>query len=106
MPERADIDASFVADAWPWISSVVLDGQVVLFDETTGRVHLLNDSGSIAWQLFDGRTPLGEIAATIAEAAGAEPHAVLYDIVAFTRVMADLGSLVGFDARAVDPPVP
>jgi hypothetical protein len=101
MAELDTIDVDFVATPWAWIASVVLDGEAVLYDETTGRVHLLNETGSIVWQLLDGASSVGDIATAIAEAAEADVDAVTFDVVSLVRMLADLGVLVGFEPRPV-----
>jgi hypothetical protein len=95
------IDVDFVPAPWEWIASVVLDGEAVLYDEATGRVHQLNGSGTIVWQLLDGGTSVGDIAGAIAEASGVDADAVTFDVVSLVRMLADLGVLVGYEPRPV-----
>lgn len=106
MAEHVTIDRAFVAEPWDRIAATELDGEVVLYDEQTGRVHVLNHSGAVVWQLLDGTASVGEIAAAIAEASGGDLDAVTFDVLALVRMLADLGVLVGFDPAEVEPPAP
>lgn len=95
------IDTHFAAEPWPWVASVELDGEVVLYNETNGRVHLVNDSGSLVWQLLDGATTVAEIGDAIAEATGGDVDVITYDVLSLVRMLADLGVIVGFDPKPV-----
>jgi hypothetical protein len=106
MSDSGVVDADLKPAPWPWISAVVLDGEAVLYDEHTGRVHHLNPSGTIVWRLLDGEATIAEIAAAIAEAAGAEVDVVVADVVGLVTMLGQLGVIVGIDPAAVEPPSP
>lgn len=106
MSDRGDIDATLAPELRPEVSAVVLDGEAVLYDEWTGRVHLLNPSGSVALQLLDGETTIGEIGAALAEATGADEIEVTGDVIAMTRMLAEVGVLVGFDPLPIQQSPP
>jgi hypothetical protein len=106
MPELATIDATFAPEPWPWIASAILDGEAVLYDEDTGRVHVLNRSGTIAWQLLDGVSTIEQIGTDIADALGAEPVDIISNIIDLVRMLATLGVIIGFDPAAIEPPSP
>jgi hypothetical protein len=100
------IDTEFAAEPWPWIASVVLDREVVLYDETNGRVHVLNESGSIVWQLLDGDSTIADIGRAIAEATEGDIEAITSDVLFLVRMLADLGALSGFEPRSAAWPSP
>lgn len=106
MTDHSLIDVSFAPAVAPSISAVLLDGEAVLYDEQSGRVHHLNPSGTIVWQLLDGRTTIAEIAAAIAEAAGANEDVVLADSIGLVQMLGQLGVIAGIDPAAIEPPSP
>jgi hypothetical protein len=92
------VDASFAVARRPGVAWALLD-RVVVYDPDTGRVVRLNDSGSLLWQVLDGETPLGDLAAELSDAYGSDRHAVETDVVAMARRLARLGLL----AQAAQP---
>jgi len=106
MVELRTIDAHFAPAPWPWVASVELDGEVVLYDEDTGRVHLLNESASIVWQLLDGESTIEQIGRDVAGAAGVEPLEVISQVIDLVRMLAGVGVIRGFDPAAIEPPSP
>jgi hypothetical protein len=102
----APIDEAFVPEPWPWVTWVVLDGECVVYNETTGGVHVLSESGSVAWQLFDGAASLGDVAGAIADALEIDLGVVQHDVTALARRLAELGLLVGYDPAEIEPPAP
>jgi hypothetical protein len=106
MSELATIDDGFVPEPWPWVTWVELDGECVLYNATTGGVHVLSASGRVAWQMFDGTMSLGDAAAAIADALGVDGEVVRGDVTALVQRLAELGLLVGFEPAAIEPPAP
>jgi hypothetical protein len=106
MVELRSIDAHFAPAPWPWVASAVLDGEAVLYDEDTGRVHLLNESASIVWQLLDGESTIEAIGRDVAAAVGADALLVISQVIDLVRMLAELGVIVGFDHAAIEPPSP
>ncbi len=47
------------------LESVELDGEAVVFEIATGRVHRLNATGAAIWRLVDGSRSAATIAASI-----------------------------------------
>ena len=86
------IDAGFAIARRPGVAWALLD-HVVVYDPDSGRVVRLNDSGSLLWQVLDGGTPLGDLAADLSDAFGSDRHAVEADVVALARRLARLGLL-------------
>ena len=68
---------------------VDLDGEVVIFDERTNVTVVLNRTASTLWQVFDGTTTLGAIAAEFIATANAPAETIESEIVAVTRQLAD-----------------
>jgi len=59
------------------LTVVELDGEAVIYDESTGALHHLNPSATIVWSLCDGATQDVEMAAEIADAYGVAADGVL-----------------------------
>lgn len=67
----------------------VIDGRAVLVSLSSNWMHELNEVGSRAWALMDGRT-MGEIADTIADEFGTGREEALRDLVAFVERLCEL----------------
>jgi len=62
-----------LATCWvrnPGVHSVELDKEAVLYDEPTGRLHMLNPSATLIWTCLDADVTGGELAAELADAFG------------------------------------
>jgi len=79
------------------VHAVEIDGEAVLLDEATNRLHVLNPSGTLVWACFDGAATIGEIVADFCAELGQPRDAVLADTLAVTRHLADEGLLEGFE---------
>ncbi len=84
-PERADA-----------VYTVVLDGEAVLLDEGEDRLHLLNHTATLLWQLYDGAATLAELADDISEELGIARDEVLADLIGMSRHLAREGLLAGY----------
>ena len=62
------------------VAYVVVDGEAVLWSVDPEAMHVLNPTASLVWQLLDGDVDIAELAADIAESAGADPTEVRSDI--------------------------
>lgn len=87
------IDASFVPRARGTISGVDLDGEAVLYDEATGRLHHLSPHATLVWSCFDGRASVAELVADLSEAYGVHGHVIEADVLTLTRQLARRGLL-------------
>ena len=96
------IDAGFAPARSVDAYAVVLDGEAVILDERLDRLHLLNHTATLLWQLFDGDATLAELAAELSDELGADRAAVLADLVAISGHLGDEGLLEGV-ARREDP---
>lgn len=97
------IDAAFVARRRGDVAVEELDHELVVLDERTGRLHVLNPTATVVWQCLDGDADLATLAVELATAFGAEADAVRADLLTLARQLADDGLLVGFEP---DPPAP
>jgi len=93
------IDAEHVVMRHPNVASAELDGEVVLFDETTDALHLLNPTAAAVWLRIDGLATVRELAADLAAAFGADPEVVRRDLMALLRELDSDGLLAEVGAR-------
>jgi coenzyme PQQ synthesis protein D (PqqD) len=78
--ERNDaLDGSFVPAASPGIVAVDADGEAVLVDEAHDHLHLLNSSGALLWQCFDGESSIADICFDLADELGVPFERILTD---------------------------
>ena len=83
--------AEFVAARNPSAYTVEIDGEAVVLDQTSNRLHLLNSSAALLWACFDGRSSLGEICTDIAQAVDASYDQVLSDSVVVLQSLSHEG---------------
>jgi hypothetical protein len=57
-----------------------LDGETVIFSETTGELTLLDPVGTVTWHLLDGLTSVEQLSLELAEAFGAPHEQVRADV--------------------------
>ncbi len=76
-----------------------LDGEMVLLDERTGTVHVLNASAALVWKGCDRPADLGELAGSLAAAHEADPTTVERDVLALGRQLLAMGLV-----QLCDPP--
>jgi PqqD family protein of HPr-rel-A system len=50
------------------VEHVVVDGEAVVYDPTTGTLHHLNATATVVWQCCDGRGDVEELVDELAEA--------------------------------------
>lgn len=85
------------------VASAEVDGEVVLYDEGTGRIHLLNASAALIWACCDGSVTLDELAGELGQATAADPHQVRADVMALVGRLGRLGLLAGVWEESQDP---
>ena len=56
----------------PDVHAVELDGETVVYDRPTRRLHLLNPSATVIWMALDGQVTGDELVAELAEQFGVE----------------------------------
>ncbi len=74
-----------VLTARPGLTSVEIDGEIVLYDGGTRRLHRLNPAAATVWRCLDGKGTRSEIARDIADVYGAPAGDVLDDVVQTAR---------------------
>ena len=95
---------SFVPLPRESVHTVEIDGEAVLLDEVSQRLHHLNGAGTLVWTCFDGESSIGEIVTDLSVELGAARTVVLADVLGMTRRLADEGLLANVGARHSDPP--
>jgi predicted ATPase len=107
-PELIDpdtLDLTYAVGPADTLSTVELDGETVIYDDSNGSIHLLDPIATVVWSVFDGTSSLEEIAADLTEAFGADPEQVRSDVVSLVRNLGHSGLLAGVQgdgtARAV-----
>jgi Coenzyme PQQ synthesis protein D (PqqD) len=94
---RTKVDEHLAPARAEAVHTVEVDGEAVLLDERTGRLHLLNPSGALVWACFDGVSSIAEIVDDISDELGAPRDVVLADTLAVSRQLADEGLLANVD---------
>lgn len=92
---QVDVDLSLVPVRRPTVTGVELDGETVLYDEATGRVHHLNHQAALVWMFLDGQTSLAELTADLADAFQVDPATMSHDVLTLARRFVDEELLAG-----------
>jgi hypothetical protein len=82
-PDR--INGAFAPVIGSWVTSVELDGESVLYDETSGVLHLLDAVATVVWDRLDGTATLDDLAADLSRTFATDRRRVRGDLVAFAR---------------------
>jgi hypothetical protein len=93
------IDDSFVPHRAASVHAVEIDGEAVLLDEATARLHLLNATGTLVWRCFDGASALSEIVDDVSAVMDVPRRQVLADSLALVRRLVDERLLVDATSR-------
>lgn len=94
MTDTADaIGPSAVVKARSDVTTVELGDEIVIYDDSTGKLHHLNPQGGVLWRWLDGSGPLADLAADVSAAYEADRAAVEADVVALARSLASRGLL-------------
>lgn len=94
--DRSDqraIDPETIARARADVASVELDGEVVLYDDRSRRLHRLNPTAAALWRCLDGSVPLRQIAADIADVYKVGESVVLPQVITIAHSFARQGLL-------------
>jgi len=82
-----------------------LDGELILVNrEDDDSVHVLNPSGAVIWNCFDGEGTLGDIADDLAEVFEQPVDEIREDVLEITRWIGEEGLLVGVVPSDDDTP--
>lgn len=95
--EPPDIGPRFAAAARSDVIAEELDGELVLLDERTGRLHVLNATAALVWRCLDGAVDVTTLATEISEELGADHDTVYQDVRALVHRLASDGLLEGYE---------
>lgn len=70
------------------VAHVEVDGEGVLYDETTNRVHVLDPIATLIWSGLDGHTTLEELSEELSRAFEADVKRVRMDVLDAVRELA------------------
>lgn len=62
------VDGDFAPRPAPAVLATELDGELVLLDPRTDRLHLLDQLATLIWNVFDGEVTVDELTADLADA--------------------------------------
>lgn len=79
---------SFVPARRDGISEAEVDGELVLLDNSTGALHVLNRVGAAIWSELDGARKVDEIVADLSNASGSQVERVREDVARFLHELA------------------
>jgi len=85
------------------VEEALLDGELVLYNPVDHRIHHLDRTGAVVWQLLDGSATVGELVADIAEAFGVPTEQVEADVSEILISLAGEGLLVDTASGRLDP---
>lgn len=97
-----DVDASFVPRRRARVSTAELDGEAVLYNEDTGRIHSLDRIATLVWSCFDGAASVRAIAHELAGAFEVDLVVVETDVLTLVRRLGAEGLIVGVAADPAD----
>ena len=90
----SDVISRIVGQPAPTVSEIALDGELSLFDESSGTALMLNRTASDIWAMADGRSTVGEVVSVLARAYGTSPEQIADDVAAVLLALEDSGVLV------------
>ena len=80
----------------------VIDGEVVILDRASGRVHQLNATASCIWDCCDGLNSATDISVHVGASFNVLPEAILKDVVAILSELEQLGLLLASQDKTSD----
>jgi PqqD family protein of HPr-rel-A system len=75
------------------LKSRELNGELILFDSSSGYVHQLNETGALIWDLVTQGGSLAQIESRLASEFGIEVSTIRPDLSAFISRLRDAGLL-------------
>ena len=78
-------------------------GEIMLYDETADRVHMLNATAAAIWELCDGQTDEPEMVAAICQLTGLPVEVIEEDV---SRLLAEFAKAGLVDLAPSDAPRP
>ena len=89
--ERSIIDASYIGDRSANTHTVEIDGEAVVLDEASDRLHLLNRTATLVWHCLDGTSSIGAICEDLSRELGAQFDTVLVETLEVLRNLSEEG---------------
>jgi len=93
------VDERFAPVPRSAVRTVEVDGEAVLLDEETNRLHLLNATGSLVWMCLDGESTIGEIVRDLSDELDVPYDVALADTINIVKGLGDEGLLENLRAR-------
>ena len=93
-------DGSFVPQRASGLVEVELDGELLLLDPRTDRLHVLDALGTVIWNVFDGDVTVDELTGDLAEVFGAPAETVRTDLGALVDALRAADLLEGTEPPA------
>jgi hypothetical protein len=78
----------------PSVVAFAVADEIVLLDERTGTIHLLNPTSAQVWRSLDARTSVAEVSRRMAAAYGVDLSVVAGSVADLVRRLADDGLVV------------
>lgn len=85
----ADLELDDVVTPAAGLAVEEVDGDLVVFDKPNSRLHVLNPSAMVIWQLLDGAASLRDVASTIASTYSVDVRQVELDVLGAVRQLSD-----------------
>ncbi len=97
------VDAAFVPVPTPAVHTVELDGEAVLLDQDTERLHHLNQTATLVWACLDGTSSIAEIVTDLSEILGVPYDDALATTLALVARLGEEGLLANIEPTAPPP---
>lgn len=98
-PVRGPVDGTFVPRPAPGLHTMDVDGELLLLDPRTDRLHLLDPVATVIWSVLDGEVTVDELVGDLADAFDTPPATVRADLDGLVRAL-DAAALL----EGVEPP--
>ena len=92
-PEAMDLKDERLTQK-PGLQARLVDGEMVILDLATGRVHHLNGTAGFIWSRFDGTASLDVVAECVAEQFEVDRRVAERDVKELAHRLTEIGLLV------------
>lgn len=89
------VRGSFVPQRAAGLVGLELDGELLLLDPRTDRLHVLDALGTVIWNVFDGNVTVDELTGDLADVFGAPAETVRTDLGGLVDALRAADLLVG-----------
>lgn len=83
------VDAGFVGQRADHVHTVEVVDETVVLHEPSGKLHVLNATGALVWDMLDGRRDVAALARVIADQAGVDETTVTADLIDLLALLVD-----------------